>query len=259
MCQIPPILLRYESVSPGQVGGTGQISWRCIGHCSIELVKYCHKFSSSWTFTVRWTRIFSTAFSACYILLNMPSFPAISGTALRKMPSRWNHLFLDKWSAFSGIPMSAYYSFYFHAWVNGSSFRVLLIIPLWIPPLTGFQWIVRYELYCSHKPYGTSEPPFSSTKGYLPSILSVRKLLYIQQFYNSLLINLLTTILPNGNTLAYQLLVNIPLAQLRSLLRPVPEETPVPATRTFSFATSSLPYLPCPIEISPFERAAPNR
>ena len=73
----------------------------------------------------------------------------------------------------------------------------MLIIPLGIPPLTGIQWLVIYDLYCSHKPYGTSEPPFSSTKGYLPSIFSVRKLLSIQQFNNSHLINLLTTILPN--------------------------------------------------------------
>ena len=43
-------------------------------------------------------------------------------------------------------------------------------IPLWIPPLTIFQWLVRYDSYWSHKPYGTSEPPFSSTKGYLTSI-----------------------------------------------------------------------------------------
>ena len=40
-----------------------------------------------------------------------------------------------------------------------------VIIPLWIPPLTGFQWLVRYDLYCSHKPYGPSEPPFSLYKG----------------------------------------------------------------------------------------------
>ena len=71
-----------------------------------------------------------------------------------------------------------------------------LKIPLWIPPLTGFQWLVRYDLYCSHKPYGTSKPPFPSTKGCLPWITSIRKLLSIQQFDNSLLINLLTTILP---------------------------------------------------------------
>ena len=79
-----------------------------------------------------------------------------------------------------------------------------MIIPLRIPPLTVIQWLVRYELYC----YGTSEPPFYSTKGYPPSILSVSKLLSIQQFNNSLLINLLTTILPNGKTLAYQSLAN---------------------------------------------------
>ena len=47
---------------------------------------------------------------------------------------------------------------------------------------------------------------FPSTRGDLPSSTSVRKLLSIQQFDNSLLINLLTTILPNGNTLAYQCL-----------------------------------------------------
>ena len=133
-----------------------------------------------------------------------------------------------------------------------------LIIPLGIPPLTWIQWLARYDLYCSHKPYGTSEPPFSFTKGYLPSISSVSKLFSIQQFDNSHLINLLTTILPNGKTLAYQSLVNIPPAQLRSPLCPVPDETPVPTTRTFSFATSCPLYLPCPLPITPFRRAAPT-
>ena len=55
---------------------------------------------------------------------------------------------------------------------------------------------MRYDHYCSQKTYGTSEPTFSSTKGYLPSITLISKLLSIQQFDNSLLINLLTTILP---------------------------------------------------------------
>ena len=55
---------------------------------------------------------------------------------------------------------------------------------------------MRYDSYCSHKPYSTSEPPFSSTKGYLTSIMSISKLQYIQQINNSLLIILLTTILP---------------------------------------------------------------
>ena len=66
---------------------------------------------------------------------------------------------------------------------------------------------MRYNLYCSPKPHGTSVPPFSSKKGYLLSNFSVRKLLSIQQFYNSPLINSLTTILPNGKTLACQSLV----------------------------------------------------
>ena len=41
--------------------------------------------------------------------------------------------------------------------------------------------LVRYDYYCSHKPYGTSEPPFPSTKGYLPSITSISKIQSIQQ------------------------------------------------------------------------------
>ena len=53
------------------------------------------------------------------------------------------------------------------------------------------------------------------------------------QFDNVLLINVLMTILSNGKNLAYQSLVNIPTPQLHSPLLPAPEETPVPATRTF--------------------------
>ena len=66
---------------------------------------------------------------------------------------------------------------------------------------------MRYNLYCSLKPYGISLPPFPSTMGYLPSNFSVIKLLPIRQFENSPLVNLLTTILPNGKPLAYQSLV----------------------------------------------------
>ena len=36
--------------------------------------------------------------------------------------------------------------------------------------------IVRYDSNCSHKPSGTSKPNFSSPKGYLPSITSIRKI-----------------------------------------------------------------------------------
>ena len=64
---------------------------------------------------------------------------------------------------------------------------------------------MRYNLYFSPKPYGIYVPPLSSTKGYLPSNLSVRKLLSIQQFDNSPLINLLTKILPNGRNLSLSL------------------------------------------------------
>ena len=117
------------------------------------------------------------------------------------------------------------------------------MIPLWIPPLTGLKWLVRYDLYCSHKSYYTSEPPFSSTKGYLSSITSVRKLLSIRQFDNSLLINLLMTILPSGNPLAYQSLVNIPPAQLRSHIRSIPEENPGTCNPDFLFC-DFLPAVP---------------
>ena len=36
--------------------------------------------------------------------------------------------------------------------------------------------IVRYDSNCSHKPRGTSNPTFSSPKGYLPSITSISKI-----------------------------------------------------------------------------------
>ena len=94
--------------------------------------------------------------------------------------------------------------------------------------------LVRYDSYCSHKPHGTSEPPFFSKKGYLPSITSISKIQSIQPQLNH---NFTNDNLTNGKPLAYQSLVNIPPTQLRSLLCPVPEETPVPATRTLSSVT----------------------
>ena len=51
--------------------------------------------------------------------------------------------------------------------------------------------------------------------------------------------------LTNGKSPSYQSLVNIPPAPLRSPLRPVTEETPVPATRTLSSVTI-LPAEPAP-------------
>ena len=41
--------------------------------------------------------------------------------------------------------------------------------------------LVIYDSYCSHKPHGTSKPPFPSPNGYLPSIISISKIQYIQQ------------------------------------------------------------------------------
>ena len=83
---------------------------------------------------------------------------------------------------------------------------------------------MRYNLYCTHKPYVTSVPHFSSTKGSLPSNSSVRKLLSIQQFENSPLINLLTRILPNGKPLACQSLVT-PSHPSSSVPRSAPTQT----------------------------------
>ena len=83
---------------------------------------------------------------------------------------------------------------------------------------------MRYNLYCRPKPYGTSVPTFPYTKGYLPSNLSVSKLISIQQFDNIPLVNLLTTILPNGKPLAYQSLVT-PSHPPSSAPRSAPSQT----------------------------------
>ena len=52
------------------------------------------------------------------------------------------------WNSFAKIILvltqKIAYRDYIHVWSGG------VIIPLWIPPLIGFQWIVRYDLYCSH-------------------------------------------------------------------------------------------------------------
>ena len=60
----------------------------------------------------------------------------------------------------------------------------------------------------------------------------------------------------NGKSPSYQSLVNIPPAQLRSLLRPVTEDTSVPATRTLSSVTV-LPAEPAPFSFSTKNRALP--
>ena len=41
--------------------------------------------------------------------------------------------------------------------------------------------LVRYDSYCSHKPHGNSQPPLSSPKGYLPSIVLMCKIQSILQ------------------------------------------------------------------------------
>ena len=58
----------------------------------------------------------------------------------------------------------------------------------------------------------------------------------------------------NGQSPRYQLLENIPPAQLRSPLRPVTEETPVPATLTLSSVTV-LPAEPAPFSLSALKTA----
>ena len=58
--------------------------------------------------------------------------------------------------------------------------------------------LVRYDSYCSHKPHGTSKPPFSSTKGYLPSITSISK---IQSILQQLTHNFTNDNLTNGKTI----------------------------------------------------------
>ena len=60
--------------------------------------------------------------------------------------------------------------------------------------------------------------------------------------------------LTNGNSPSYQSLVNIPPALLRSLLRPVTEETPVPETRTLS-SVPVLPAEPAPFSLSTLKTA----
>ena len=64
--------------------------------------------------------------------------------------------------------------------------------------------------------------------------------------------------LTDGNFPSYQLLVNIPPALLRSMLRPTTEETPVPTTRTLS-SVPILPAEPAPSSISTLKTARSQR
>ena len=64
--------------------------------------------------------------------------------------------------------------------------------------------------------------------------------------------------LTDGNSPSYQSLVNIPPAPLRSPLRPVTEETPVPATRTLS-SVPFLPAKPAQFYLSPQKTALSQR
>ena len=64
--------------------------------------------------------------------------------------------------------------------------------------------------------------------------------------------------LTNGNSPSYQSLVNIPPAPLRSPLRPVTEETPVPATQTLS-SVPVPPAEPAPFYISTLKTALSQR
>ena len=64
--------------------------------------------------------------------------------------------------------------------------------------------------------------------------------------------------LTDGNSPSYQSLVNIPTAPLRSPLRPVTEETPVPATRTLS-SVPIFPAEPAPFSLSTLKTALSQR
>ena len=64
--------------------------------------------------------------------------------------------------------------------------------------------------------------------------------------------------LTDGNSPSYQSLVNIPPAPLRSPLRPVTEDTAVPATRTLSSVPVS-PAEPAPFSLFTLKTALPQR
>ena len=92
---------------------------------------------------------------------------------------------------------------------------------------------VIYDSNCSHKPRGTSKPTFPLQRVICPqSRQSATYRIATHNFTNN--------DLTNGKSPSYQSLVNIPPAPLCAPLRPVTEDTPVPATRTLS----SVPVFP---------------
>ena len=71
--KIHPIPGREAHIYLVHMGGLNQISLRCISLSARYLTRWCHKFSSSWTYAIKITLLESADFSAGWILLNTPS------------------------------------------------------------------------------------------------------------------------------------------------------------------------------------------
>ena len=67
------------------------ISLKGICLLAKKIIQFWHMFISSWTCGVSITRLPATVFNTCWSLMKIPAAPTIAGTALLRIPRRWNH------------------------------------------------------------------------------------------------------------------------------------------------------------------------
>ena len=94
---------RDESIYPLYGIVLSWISLRCVGLFPRDSIKWCHRFSLSWTWSVIMTHLPPYIFSAFFVQLKIPSSPAISGMSLHSVSIRRNHFRFETLVALCGM------------------------------------------------------------------------------------------------------------------------------------------------------------
>ena len=120
-----PIPSRNELFSPVHIFGLGWIFQRCVGICPIKSIKWCHRFSFSWTWYVNMTQCPLVVFIDCCSIINIPYVTYISSMA--KQSSKQNHELFETHDLFCG--MAANMASSLSRWIYGTvdTFSTVLV------------------------------------------------------------------------------------------------------------------------------------
>ena len=122
-CEMSYTLYHLSDV---RISGVGCIYQRCVGVLPREAIKWCHRFSLSWTWAVRVTQNLPYVFSVWWILLKIPATPTTDVTSLQSVFIRQNYFHCETLSTFFGIASNVADIFYHQLWSKVSTFSTML-------------------------------------------------------------------------------------------------------------------------------------